>query len=148
MTPRLTINKAFAIQATENPKSCILFLAQVPTGSSPAGAMAALLDSPQASPMCALSRCLPDPERCCSFDMRLTDSYEDCLYFNVPRPANMTRKSKLPVVAWIHEGGFALGPVSMYSAFSIVSWAEQFSASVLYVAMICRWWSAKGFCRW
>jgi para-nitrobenzyl esterase len=36
-------------------------------------------------------------------------SSEDCLYLNVWRPENATAKSKLPVMVWIHGGGFVGG---------------------------------------
>lgn len=36
-------------------------------------------------------------------------SSEDCLYLNVWKPANSTAKSKLPVMLWIHGGGFTGG---------------------------------------
>lgn len=36
-------------------------------------------------------------------------SSEDCLYLNVWRPANATKNAKLPVMVWIHGGGFTGG---------------------------------------
>jgi para-nitrobenzyl esterase len=40
------------------------------------------------------------------------ESSEDCLFLNVYAPANATPKSKLPVMFWIHGGGFAGGASS------------------------------------
>ncbi len=36
-------------------------------------------------------------------------SSEDCLFLNVWRPAGATPKAKLPVMVWIHGGGFVAG---------------------------------------
>ncbi len=36
-------------------------------------------------------------------------SAEDCLFLNVWKPAAATKKSKLPVLVWIHGGGFVFG---------------------------------------
>jgi para-nitrobenzyl esterase len=36
-------------------------------------------------------------------------SSEDCLFINIWTPAKATKKSKLPVMVWIHGGGFVAG---------------------------------------
>jgi para-nitrobenzyl esterase len=47
-------------------------------------------------------------------DMIFQDSgpSEDCLFLNVYAPSNATNKSKLPVMFWIHGGGYAGGASS------------------------------------
>ncbi|MBC6992023.1 carboxylesterase/lipase family protein [Hymenobacter sp. BT491] len=37
------------------------------------------------------------------------NSSEDCLFLNVWKPASATKTSKLPVMVWIHGGGFVFG---------------------------------------
>ncbi|KAM9607565.1 liver carboxylesterase 1-like isoform 3-T3 [Trichechus inunguis] len=39
---------------------------------------------------------------------------EDCLYLNIYTPADLTRKSRLPVMVWIHGGGLLSGGASTY----------------------------------
>jgi para-nitrobenzyl esterase len=47
-------------------------------------------------------------------DIRFQDAgpSEDCLFLNVYAPANATAKSKLPVMFWIHGGGYSGGASS------------------------------------
>ncbi|KAM9756758.1 liver carboxylesterase-like isoform 2-T2 [Dama dama] len=39
---------------------------------------------------------------------------EDCLYLNIYTPADLTKRSKLPVMVWIHGGALLLGGASPY----------------------------------
>ncbi|XP_046537797.1 liver carboxylesterase-like isoform X2 [Equus quagga] len=39
---------------------------------------------------------------------------EDCLYLNIYTPADLTKKSRLPVMVWIHGGGLIIGGASSY----------------------------------
>ncbi|XP_058383823.1 liver carboxylesterase 1-like isoform X2 [Diceros bicornis minor] len=39
---------------------------------------------------------------------------EDCLYLNIYTPADLTKKSRLPVMVWIHGGGLIIGGASTY----------------------------------
>uniref|UniRef100_A0A671FNN9 Carboxylic ester hydrolase n=1 Tax=Rhinolophus ferrumequinum TaxID=59479 RepID=A0A671FNN9_RHIFE len=39
---------------------------------------------------------------------------EDCLYLNIYTPADLTKKSRLPVMVWIHGGGLIVGGASTY----------------------------------
>lgn len=57
------------------------------------------------------ARCITARE---SSDMAFQDSgpSEDCLYLNVFVPASTTSSSKLPVMFWIHGGGFESGSAS------------------------------------
>ena len=49
----------------------------------------------------------PAPGRRCAARRRLPS--EDCLFLNVWRPASATPGAKLPVMVWIHGGGFVFG---------------------------------------
>ncbi|XP_058383818.1 liver carboxylesterase-like isoform X2 [Diceros bicornis minor] len=39
---------------------------------------------------------------------------EDCLYLNIYTPADLTKKSRLPVMVWIHGGALLIGEASTY----------------------------------
>ncbi|CAN0021484.1 unnamed protein product [Rangifer tarandus platyrhynchus] len=38
---------------------------------------------------------------------------EDCLYLNIYTPADLTKRSKLPVMVWIHGGALLMGGASV-----------------------------------
>ncbi|EHA99843.1 Liver carboxylesterase [Heterocephalus glaber] len=44
---------------------------------------------------------------------------ENCLYLNIYTPADLTKKSKLLVMVWIHRGGLVLGGASIYDGLAL-----------------------------
>lgn len=52
------------------------------------------------------------------------NSSEDCLFINIWTPATATKKSKLPVMVWIHGGGF-VGGSGGGNGFTGASFAKQ-----------------------
>ncbi|XP_040838057.1 liver carboxylesterase 1 [Ochotona curzoniae] len=44
---------------------------------------------------------------------------EDCLYLNIYTPADLTKRSKLPVMVWIHGGGLMIGGASTYDGLAL-----------------------------
>lgn len=52
------------------------------------------------------------------------NSSEDCLFLNLWRPANVKTNAKLPVMVWIHGGGFVFGSGSQ-PGFSGTQFAKQ-----------------------
>ncbi|XP_072290620.1 pyrethroid hydrolase Ces2e-like [Eucyclogobius newberryi] len=46
--------------------------------------------------------------------IEVSDISEDCLYLNIYTPANTAPDAKLPVMVWIHGGGFVMGAASSY----------------------------------
>ncbi|XP_008050816.1 liver carboxylesterase 1 isoform X2 [Carlito syrichta] len=46
---------------------------------------------------------------------------EDCLYLNIYSPVDLTKKSRLPVMVWIHGGGLMLGGASTYDGMALAA---------------------------
>lgn len=46
------------------------------------------------------------------------NSSEDCLFLNIWKPASTTSNSKLPVMVWIHGGGFVTGSSNEFTGIS------------------------------
>ncbi|XP_058383827.1 liver carboxylesterase-like isoform X2 [Diceros bicornis minor] len=46
---------------------------------------------------------------------------EDCLYLNIYTPADLTKKSRLPVMVWIHGGGLIIGGASTYDGLPLAA---------------------------
>ncbi|KAI9454072.1 carotenoid ester lipase precursor [Lactarius psammicola] len=69
---------------------------------------------------------------------------EDCLTINVVKPSYATSTSKLPVVVWIHGGGFEIGGSSAYNGTLVVSRSITLGQPIVFVSMNYRL-SALGF---
>ncbi|XP_013767462.1 liver carboxylesterase 2-like [Pundamilia nyererei] len=54
----------------------------------------------------------------------IPDISEDCLYLNIYTPANRANNAKLPVMVWIHGGGFTLGSASTYDGSPLAAYQD------------------------
>uniref|UniRef100_A0A3Q1F1R1 Carboxylesterase type B domain-containing protein n=1 Tax=Acanthochromis polyacanthus TaxID=80966 RepID=A0A3Q1F1R1_9TELE len=54
----------------------------------------------------------------------IPDISEDCLYLNIYSPANRAQDAKLPVMVWIHGGGFSLGSASSGDASALAAYQD------------------------
>ncbi|KAK5902475.1 hypothetical protein CesoFtcFv8_007723 [Champsocephalus esox] len=62
----------------------------------------------------------------------LPDISEDCLYLNIYTPADRTPDAKLPVMVWIHGGGFAMGSVSTYDGSALAAYQDMVVVLIQY----------------
>ncbi|XP_054864990.1 uncharacterized protein LOC111562986 isoform X2 [Amphiprion ocellaris] len=56
--------------------------------------------------------------------MDIPDISEDCLYLNIYTPANRAKDAKLPVMVWIHGGGFVWGSASSYDGSALAAYQD------------------------
>ncbi|CAN9499148.1 unnamed protein product [Ophioblennius macclurei] len=49
---------------------------------------------------------------------------EDCLYLNIYTPAKKSQNAKLPVMVWIHGGGFYFGSASTYDGSALAAYQD------------------------
>ncbi|KAH7235139.1 Alpha/Beta hydrolase protein [Fusarium solani] len=62
-------------------------------------------------------------------------SIEDCLTLNIVRPAGTNSDAKLPVLLWIHGGGFQVGSATQYDGSFVVNSSVTAHMPVIYVAI-------------
>ncbi|XP_069018479.1 cocaine esterase [Embiotoca jacksoni] len=63
-------------------------------------------------------------EKLGNITMEIPDVSEDCLYLNIYTPANRAHDAKLPVMVWIHGGGFVLGSASMFDGSAMAAYQD------------------------
>ncbi|EFP77213.2 uncharacterized protein PGTG_03169 [Puccinia graminis f. sp. tritici CRL 75-36-700-3] len=63
------------------------------------------------------------------------DISEDCLYLNVYRPSNVTHHSLLPVLVWIHGGGYTYGTGASTDGAVLVSSSFDLDKPIIFVSM-------------
>ncbi|XP_044515652.1 liver carboxylesterase 1-like [Gracilinanus agilis] len=57
---------------------------------------------------------------------------EDCLYLNIYTPANLTKKTKLPVMVWVHGGGLFMGGASTYDGLALSAFENVVVVTIQY----------------
>ncbi|XP_053126357.1 carboxylesterase 5A-like [Hemicordylus capensis] len=57
---------------------------------------------------------------------------EDCLYLNIYAPAQPSKKSKLPVMVWIHGGNFVFGAASRFDGSAIAAYEDVVVVTIQY----------------
>uniref|UniRef100_A0A672GAB7 Liver carboxylesterase 2-like n=2 Tax=Salarias fasciatus TaxID=181472 RepID=A0A672GAB7_SALFA len=55
---------------------------------------------------------------------KIPEVSEDCLYLNIYTPAEKPQNAKLPVMVWIHGGGFTMGSASMYDGSALAAYQD------------------------
>ncbi|THV03013.1 esterase 1 [Dendrothele bispora CBS 962.96] len=72
---------------------------------------------------------------CLQFNSTLDQSSEDCLTLNILRPANLSANASLPVLFWVHGGGFDRGSSNEDNATTIVAHSVQRGTPIVYVSI-------------
>ncbi|KAF8208088.1 esterase 1 [Mycena galopus ATCC 62051] len=71
---------------------------------------------------------------CLQARIQTNDSSEDCLTLNVFKPAGLAQNVTLPVMAFIHGGGYMFGGSSSYNATAIVEQSIARGTPIIYVS--------------
>ncbi|XP_039881263.1 carboxylesterase 5A-like [Simochromis diagramma] len=92
----------------------------------PVGGWEGVRDATKQPPMCIQSKetVLDLVDKLGALLAEIPDISEDCLYLNIYTPANRAKNAKLPVMVWIHGGGFALGSASIYDGSALAAYQD------------------------
>ncbi|KAF7350372.1 Carboxylic ester hydrolase [Mycena venus] len=71
---------------------------------------------------------------CLQARIQTNSSAEDCLTLNIYKPAGIPENVTLPVMAWIHGGGWMLGGSASYNATAIVKQSIARGTPIIYVS--------------
>ncbi|KAM9377874.1 cocaine esterase-like, partial [Pholidichthys leucotaenia] len=63
-------------------------------------------------------------EKLSEWKVELPEISEDCLYLNIYTPASRAHDAKLPVMVWIHGGGFFMGSASSYDGSAVAAYQD------------------------
>ncbi|XP_037308039.2 putative inactive carboxylesterase 4 [Pungitius pungitius] len=100
----------------------------------PVEAWEGVRDATQQPPMCIQMK---------TFSMDMIDQYgtvlvdlqdisEDCLYLNIYTPAKKALGTKMPVMVWIHGGGFTFGAASLYDGSALAAYQDMVVVLIQY----------------
>ncbi|XP_033823745.1 cocaine esterase-like [Periophthalmus magnuspinnatus] len=90
-------------------------------------------DATEQPPMCIQSKAfLEQLYSKVGVTIELPDISEDCLYLNVYIPANRAPETKLPVMFWIHGGGFVSGAASSYDGSALAAYEDVVVVMIQY----------------
>ncbi|XP_041965230.1 cocaine esterase-like isoform X2 [Alosa sapidissima] len=90
-------------------------------------------DATQLPPMCVQDKGISDYlMEMAGMVMDPLEVSEDCLYVNVYTPAQPAKDAKLPVMVWIHGGGFSLGCASIYDGSVLAAYQNVVVVSIQY----------------
>uniref|UniRef100_A0A671U4T3 Carboxylesterase type B domain-containing protein n=1 Tax=Sparus aurata TaxID=8175 RepID=A0A671U4T3_SPAAU len=65
-------------------------------------------------------------------EIEIPEISEDCLYLNIYTPANRAPDAKLPVMVWIHGGGFGVGSASMFDGSALAAYQDMVVVLIQY----------------